>query len=111
MDIGIYVSFETLKQKLEHREENNTEVTWNLRNFPSGLGKDPNGDRLFVASKSAWRGYFALKDEALFNPRDTAAPFSLIFDTTTWTKIKPVSCKAFRGWTYKVPKIDDEREI
>jgi hypothetical protein len=106
MDIGIYMSRETLREKLEHRREKNPEVTWNLRTFPSGMGKDPQGDRLFIGSNGAWRGYFRLKDEALFNPHDPAAPYSLLFDTTTWTPMTPQQCKSFRGWTYKVPKIE-----
>ena len=79
MDIGIYMSEKSLQHKLEFRNMKNPEVTWNMRSCPTGMDKDPQ-NRLFVASKGAWKGYFVLKKEILFNYRDRVVPFSLLFD-------------------------------
>jgi len=59
--------------------------------------------RLFVASRGAWRGYFTLAPDALYNPEDNRTPYTILFDTRTWTTISPVPAQRFRGFTYKVP--------
>lgn len=93
----MWMSPEVLRHKLEAREERNSEAAWNVRQVPKGLGQAEEIDRLFVASEGAWRGYFLLAKEALYSPQDEAAPWTLLFDTRSWTAIEPVPVKRFRG--------------
>ena len=102
MDIGVWMSQEVLEHKLQAREQENTEQTWNLSRWPRGFTEEP-GHRLFVAAKGAWRGYFILSGEALYSPNDVSSPYTLLFDTCTWTPVEPAPAKRFRGFTYKVP--------
>ena len=103
MDIGVWMSAEALKHKLQARDEHNTEQTWNLTRWPTGFTEDGE-HRLFVATSGCWRGYFTLSGEALFNPDDESAPFTLLFDTRGWTPIPPIPAKRFWGFTYNVPE-------
>lgn len=107
MDIGVWMSAQVLAHKLRTRTDKNPEQTWNLNRWPKGMS-DEEDNRLFVASGGSWRGYFRLSDEALYNPRDTKVPYTLIFDTRTWTPIPPSPAKRFRGFTYKVPSSNAE---
>ena len=104
MDIGIWMSAQVLEHKLQAREEDNTEQAWNLSRWPTGFTQQDE-HRLFVAVNGAWRGYFTLSPEALFNPSDPSAPFTLLLDTCSWTSIDPVPVRRFRGFTYKVPQL------
>ena len=97
MDIGVWISPGVLAHKLEVRTERNTLASWNTKSVPGGLGQSWELDRLFVASRGAWRVYFVLSKEALWTPEDAAAPFTLLFDTTTWTPIEPLPVSRFRG--------------
>jgi len=97
MDIGVWMSPGVLAHKLEARAERNTLATWNTKSVPGRRGQSCKVDRLFVASRGAWRGYFVLSKEVLYTPEDAAAPFTLLFDTTTWTPIDPVPVSRFRG--------------
>jgi hypothetical protein len=105
MDIGVWMSRAVLEHKLEARDERNPEQAWNLGRWPTELSVQGVQHRLFVACDGAWRGYFVLSGEALYNPRDTRTPFTLLFDTRTWTDIEPVPMSRFRGFTYKVPLV------
>jgi len=105
MNLGVWMSKAVLSHKLEARNERNPEQAWNLSKWPSCLSA-PGEHRLFVASSGAWRGYFILSKDALLNPDDSTSPFTLLFDTRTWTSITPVPVKHFRGFTYKVPELD-----
>jgi hypothetical protein len=105
MDIGVWMSAEVLADKLQARQEDNTEQAWNLSRWPTRFTEEAE-HRLFVASKGAWRGYFTLSREALFNPNDRSVPFTLLFDTRTWTPIGSVPAKHFRGFTYNVPIVN-----
>jgi hypothetical protein len=97
MDIGVWMSPDVLAHKLEARRERNTLANWNTKSAPTGLGESSDEDRLFVASRGAWRGYFVLSKEALYTPEDAAAPITLLFDTRTWTPIDPLPVGRFRG--------------
>ena len=101
VDIGVWMSREVLQEKLALRGSHNPEGAWNLRRWPTRLSQGDN--RLFVASAGAWCGYFKLSTDALYNPDDPAAPYTLLLDTGTWMPIAPVPVKPFRGFTYKVP--------
>lgn len=101
MDIGVYMSRATLSEKLSLRRKQNPETAWNLRAWPRGF-QARQTNRLFVATDQLWSGYFTFT-HALFNPRDQAAPFAILFDTRTWTLISPAPARRFRGFTYKVP--------
>lgn len=105
MDIGVWMSPAVLEHKLEAREEANHEQAWNLTRWPRGGFAPDQPHRLFVASRGAWCGYFVLSGEALFNPDDERAPYTLLFDARTWTEIAPVPVRRFRGFTYDVPKL------
>jgi hypothetical protein len=104
VDIGVWMRLEVLEHKLEACEESNPEEAWNLGVWPSRLS-EPGEHRLFVASGGAWRGYFKLSSEALYNPKD-ATPYTILFDTRTWKEIAPIPTKRFRGVTYRVPRLD-----
>lgn len=95
---------EVLAHKLEARAEANPEQAWNLARWPSRLS-EPGPHRLFVASRGIWQGYFRLSSEALYCPDDPRTPFTLLFDTRSWTRIPPVPVKRFRGFTYQVPEL------
>jgi hypothetical protein len=103
MDIGVWMNRETLQEKLALRREANPEGAWNLRRWPSGFVEGEE-NRLFVASQGAWRGYFKMTD-ALWNREDRDVPYTLLFDSRTWTHISPVPAPRFRGFTYKVPAL------
>jgi len=97
MDLGVWMSPAVLGHKLEMRQESNPEAVWNVRRVSEGLGQALQSDRLFVATEAAWRGYFILSADLLWNANDPAAPYSLLFDTRTWTPIVPVRTARFRG--------------
>lgn len=99
MDLGVWMSPEVLEHKLEACDEKNHEVTWNVARLPAAFtsSTDQKPKRLFVASRGAWRGWFKMADEVLWNPDDLRAPFALIFDASTWTTIEPVRVERFRG--------------
>ncbi len=108
MDIGVWMGAEVLADKLQARQEDNTEQAWNLSRWPKGFTAEGES-RLFVASNGVWRGYFKLSGEALFSPNDFSAPYTLLFDTRTWTPILAVPAKRFRGFTYNVPSLNSPR--
>jgi hypothetical protein len=103
MDIGVWMSAEVFEHKLQARQEKNTEQAWNLSRWPKGFTAGEKR-RLFVATSGAWRGYFTLSGEALFNPADDSAPYTLLFDACSWTPIESVPTKHFRGFTYNIPR-------
>lgn len=103
MDIGVYWSSAVLEHKLERRDQGKAEEVWNCRRLPHGMGRDAAGDRLVVACRRRWVGFFRLVSEILFISTDPVCPYALIFDAHSWTPIPPLPCKPFRGWTYKVP--------
>lgn len=105
MNIGVYWSTAVLEHKLERRHQpGRVEEVWNCRFAPHGMGIDPDGDRLVVASNGQWRGYFKLVPEILYNPADPGCPFALIFDAKSWSSLASTAPrKRFRGWTYTVP--------
>ncbi len=104
MDIGVCMRAEVLEHKLQAQNETNPEQAWNLSRWPSRLTEEGE-HRFFVAVNGVWRGYFKLSRDALYHPDDTRTPFSLLFDTCTWTPIDPVPVKRFRGFTYNVPPV------
>ncbi len=97
MDIGVWMSPDVLAHKLDARAERNTVASWNTNAVPGGLGQSGEADRLFVATRGAWTGYFRLSTEVLWTPEDAVAPLTLLFDTATWTPIDPVPVRRFRG--------------
>jgi hypothetical protein len=103
VDIGVWMSRTTLREKLKQRGDRNPEAAWNLRRWPAGMAQGTN--RLFVASDGAWVGYFKLSAEALYNPDDEAVPYTILFDTRTWTPIAPTPVKRFQGFSYAVPPL------
>jgi len=103
MDVGVWMSAQLLAHKLEARHERNPEQVWNLSRWPRRLSAEGER-RLFVASQGAWRGYFTLSPEALYNPNDASGAYALLFDTRSWTPIPPVPVRHFRGFTYNVPR-------
>ncbi len=107
MDIGIWMNRETLSHKLEAQQEENTEEAWNLNRWPQDLSATDD-NRLFVACDGYWQGYFKLSRDALYNPEDTKTPYTLLFDTRTWTPIPNQPVKRFRGFTYRAPELPPE---
>ena len=104
MDIGVCMRLGILKHKLAVRSDPNPEQAWNLARWPNALSK-PGPHRLFVATRGVWRGYFILAADALFTPNECWTPFTLLFDSRSWTEIQPVPVKQFRGFTYNVPAV------
>ncbi len=103
MDIGVWMSPAVLDHKLEAQTEPNPEQAWNLSRWPKTGFPEGEKHKLFVACDGVWCGYFVLSGEALYNPEDERTPYTLLFDTRTWTEIDPVPVKRFRGFTYDVP--------
>jgi hypothetical protein len=103
MDIGIWMQPAVLEHKLEARHDRNTEQAWNLYRWPTGF-KEGEDNRLFVASRGAWRGYFTITD-ALFIRTGSRFEYTLLFDTATWTPIDPLPVERFRGYTKRVPAL------
>jgi hypothetical protein len=100
MNLGIVMRGEVLQDKLEEgRVHQRGVATWNTRRLPTRLTPGWT-NRLYVACRGAWRGYFPLSGDVYWNPRDAAAPYALIFDPRRWAPVAPVSCPSFRGWRY-----------
>ena len=106
MDIGVWMDRTTLEEKLSQQSSRNPEASWNLRNWPRGF-VEGGENRLFVACEGEWIGYFKIASDGLYNPRDASTPYTLLFDTRTWTPIQSCRAHRFRGFTYDVPPIDD----
>jgi hypothetical protein len=104
VDLGVWMRADVLAEKLEAQDEKNPEQAWNMGRWPTGLS-EKGEHRLFVASDGYWCGYFKLSGEALYNPEDSRTPYTLLFDTRTWTTIQPTPVNRFRGFTYKVPAV------
>jgi len=101
MDIGLYWSPAVLEHKLERRHLPHREEVWNCRHLPKGMGIDSSGDWLVIGSQRRWVGAFRLVPQVLFNPADSACPYSLIFDANSWHVFPaPPPCTPFRGWKY-----------
>lgn len=107
MDVGVYWSRAVLEHKLERLDEpapGPLEEVWNCRRLPTGLGKDAAGDRLFVACDGRWVGFMRLMPDVLYSPDDPSAPYTLIFDVSTWRDLSSaVPRTRFRGFTYSIP--------
>jgi hypothetical protein len=110
MDIGVWMRSDVLAHKLEAVHEKNTEQAWNLSRWPSRITEKAE-HRLFVASSGYWRGYFKLGRDALFNPADKVAPYTLLFDTRSWTPIPKIPVSQFRGFTYHVPRLMQDGSV
>jgi len=106
MDVGICMSREVLADKLALREGRNPEAAWNLRVWPEGFVEGAS-NRLFVACGGKWIGYFRMGSDMLYNRHDRATPYTMLFDTRTWTRIEPVPAPRFRGFTYDVPAVGE----
>jgi hypothetical protein len=116
MNLAIVMPGEVLQDKLEEgRGRRRAMATWNTRRLPTRLTPGWT-NRLFVASQGRWRGYFPLSGDVLWNPKDDAAPYALIFDPRRWTPIAAAPSPSFRGWRYlesppggeALPTQDDE---
>ena len=104
MDVGVWMDPGTLESKLEQQDSTNPEAAWNLARWPKGFADDPEAqNRLFVACRNHWIGYFLISKEMLYLPEDKETPYVLLFDTRTWATIPKVPVKRFRGFTYNVP--------
>jgi len=100
VDMGVTMSPEVLEDKLEEaREGKHREATWNTKRPPTRLTPGWT-NRLYVACRGYWRGYFPLSGDVLWNPQDEVAPVAMLFDASRWTRIKPVEAPRFRGWRY-----------
>ena len=93
-----------LEEKLALRTSSNPERTWNL--LPGGFSAG-GGNRLFVASAGEWIGYIKISGQALYHPRGSLAPYPLLFDTHTWTRIDPRLAQSFCGFTYHAPQPEE----
>jgi hypothetical protein len=99
MDLGVAMRGEILADKLADGRSGRRMATWNTRRVPTRLTPGWT-NRLFVACDGWWRGYFPLAGDVLWNPKDAAAPYALIFDPRRWTRIPTVRSPRFRGWRY-----------
>jgi len=99
VDLGVVMRGEILADKRAEGRGGRRLATWNTRRAPTRLTAGWT-NRLFVACAGAWRGYFALSGDVLWNPKDGAAPYALIFDPRRWTPIAAVPAPPFRGWRY-----------
>ena len=87
MNLGVWMS----RGVLAHKRDTSEQATqaWNLKALPDELSRAPEPHRLFVAVNRQWCGYFVLQPWVHHNPQDPAAPWTLVFDSTTWTAIPP----------------------
>jgi hypothetical protein len=99
MDLGVARRGEILVDKLADGWAGRRLATWNTRRVPMRLTPGWT-NRLFVACDGWWRGYFPLAGDVLWNPKDPAAPYALIFDPRRWMRIAAVRSPRFRGWRY-----------
>jgi hypothetical protein len=99
MDLGVVMRGEILADKRADGRGGRRLATWNTRRLPTRLTEGWT-NRLFVACVGAWRGYFPLSGDVVWNPTDEAAPYALIFDPRRWTPIAAVPAPPFRGWRY-----------
>jgi hypothetical protein len=99
MDLGVVMRGEILADKRADGRAGRGLATWNTRRVPTRLTAGWT-NRLFVACAGSWRGSFPLSGDMLWNPKDEAAPYALIFDPRQWTPIVAVPAPPFRGWRY-----------
>ena len=100
MDLGVVMRGQILADKRADGRAGRRLATWNTRRAPMRLTAGWT-NRLFVACAGAWRGYFPLSGDVLWNPRDDAAPYALVFDPRRWTPIAAaVPALPFHGWRY-----------
>jgi hypothetical protein len=93
-----------LEHKLEEAQEHRKRPSvWLTARPPVRLSEGVPPHRLFVACDGAWRGYFTLLPEFVYDPDNARAPFGLLFDPGSWVEIPSVSVRRFRGFTYAVP--------
>jgi hypothetical protein len=90
MDLGVVMRGEILADKLADGRAGRRLATWNTRRVPMRL----------TPCDGWWRGYFPLAGDMLWNPKDPAAPYALIFDPRRWMRIAAVRWPRFRGWRY-----------
>jgi hypothetical protein len=105
MDIGVWMSKETLAHK---REGDVAAQVWNLPHLPDGFMSDELG-RLFVAVDGHWRGFFQLVTGTTHNPAERDCPCTVVFDPASWTPVLPERAphEAKRlGYTLVVPSVD-----
>jgi len=104
VNLGVWMSRGVLAHKRDASEQ--ATQAWNLKTLPDELSRAPEPHRLFVAVNRQWRGYFVLQPWVHHNPQDPAAPWTLVFEATTWTTIPPQSApppNRQRGYTLDVP--------
>ncbi len=100
MDIGVTMGPEVLEDKLDDvKERDRREAIWNTKNLPKRLTPGWT-NRLFVACRARWVGWFPLSGDVLWNPEDEGAPYGLVFQAAKWTRITPLPAPRFRGWRY-----------
>jgi hypothetical protein len=109
MDLAVVMRPEVLADKRADGR-GRTVATWNTRRLPSRLTPGWT-NRLFVATRGHWRGYFPLSGDVFWNPRDVAAPYALIVDPRRWTPIGATPCPSFRGWRYLDTAPDGAPEV
>jgi hypothetical protein len=80
-------------------------ATWNIRFEIQDLSPGWK-NRLFVASRGFWKGYFPLLGDVLRDSQDPALPYRLTFDLSGWVPIVPVRAPRFRGLK-RVASIED----
>lgn len=114
MDIGVWMTSQTLSAKLDEADLGHPEAAWNMARWPKGFSSDPKvPNRLFVACGGQWLGYFIISREMLYLPEDKRTPYVLLFDTRSWTALPDgLDRKRFRGFTYNVPvEVDGEWKL
>ena len=80
-----------VKRGLAHKRDTEVKLqAWNLRDLPDELSRSLPPHRLFIARDGYWRGYFVMEPWVTRNPVDKARPWTVLFDPTTWTEIKPL---------------------
>lgn len=105
MDLGVWMS----RGGLAHKRDTEVKLqAWNLRDLPDELSRSLPPHRLFIARDGYWRGYFVMEPWVTRNPVDKARPWTVLFDPTTWTEIKPLPAPrkdTRQGYTLEVPDL------
>ena len=105
MDIGVWMSKETLARK---RESGVAVQVWNLPHLPKGFA-DAEPGRLFVAVDGHWRGFFRLTPGTLQNDTDRECSCAVVYDPVSWTPVLPEKAPHETrriSYTLDVPAVD-----
>lgn len=103
VDIGVSMRPQVLEHKREDgRASEGRYCYWSMNRVPGELSA---GDKLWVASKGRWRGYFTVLSIEHGAGVDEAGESGgeVNFDSESWVERDGGPRSPFQGFTYRVP--------